>query len=504
MTPTLIDPAKEPTEDSHTGPDRECPAKADATAFTWNPPTGSTWKSAEQAAQVDARGDQVKEKPDKDQPGKAGQCNASQGRDSQAKKPAATAAAAESGGAHHDIPLASLAGVAITGFCAFLNLYATQPLLPSLQTFFGASMGDVSMTVSATSLGVALAAPFIGIFADRLGRKRVIVPAMALIAIPTFLASLSGSLNELLFWRFLQGLILPAIFAISMAYVAEEWAEYGIGHAMTFYVAGNVFGGFAGRLVSGLASEYGGWQFSFALLACLDLLCAALALFLLPRATHFKRAVGRQSMVASLLNQLKCERLVGSFLVGMNILFSLVALFTYVTFHLAEPPFSLGIHALSLLFAVYLFGAFITPHTGAMIDRVGFHKALIGAVMVSILGNFLTLIPCLPVILLGLAISSASLFVCQSATTTSLRTFAVTGTSSAAGLYACFYYLGGSLGGYLPSLVYAQGGWPMCIALISGLQLATVIISLKLWHFQPDHFQPKQAMALASETPCQR
>src|SRR5580698_918831 len=71
----------------------------------------------------------------------------------------------------HHIPLASLAGVAITGFCAFLNLYATQPLLPSLQTFFGASTGEVSMTVSATSLGVALAAPFIGVFADRWGRK---------------------------------------------------------------------------------------------------------------------------------------------------------------------------------------------------------------------------------------------------------------------------------------------------------------------------------------------
>ncbi|MBS1997854.1 MAG: MFS transporter, partial [Cyanobacteria bacterium SZAS LIN-2] len=78
-----------------------------------------------------------------------------------------------------------MTGVAITGFCAFLNLYATQPLLPSLKDFFGASTSDVSLTVSSTSLGVALAAPIIGVFADRLGRKRVIVPAMALIAIPT-------------------------------------------------------------------------------------------------------------------------------------------------------------------------------------------------------------------------------------------------------------------------------------------------------------------------------
>jgi len=379
----------------------------------------------------------------------------------------------------------SMAGVAITGFCAFLNLYATQPLLPSLKDFFNASTGDVSLTVSSTSLGVALAAPFIGIFADRLGRKRVIVPAMAIIALPTFIASMSGSLHELVFWRFVQGLILPAIFAISMAYVSEEWSEYGIGKAMTFYVTGNVCGGFAGRLVSGLAAEHGGWQFSFALLAVLDLICAALALVLLPRARKFKRAVIRQGLVDSLLQQFKSPQLMGSFIVGMNILFTLVALFTYVTFHLSAAPFSLGLHALSWLFAVYLFGALTTPHAGKIIDKLGFHRALIGAVLISVLANFLTLIPSVPVILTGLAISSAALFVCQSATTTSLRTFAVTGTSSAAGLYVCFYYLGGSLGGFLPSLIWNQGGWPMCVALISGFQLAAVILSLKLWDFAP-------------------
>ncbi|MBS1992397.1 MAG: MFS transporter [Cyanobacteria bacterium SZAS LIN-3] len=378
-----------------------------------------------------------------------------------------------------------MAGVAITGFCAFLNLYATQPLLPSLKDFFSASTSDVSLTVSSTSLGVALAAPIIGVFADRLGRKRVIVPAMALIAIPTFIASLSGSLHELVFWRFVQGLILPAIFAISMAYVSEEWSEYGIGKAMTFYVTGNVCGGFAGRLISGLAAAHGGWQFSFALLAALDIACALLAQIFLPRARKFKRETSRRSVTASMLEQLRNPQLLGSFIVGMNILFTLVALFTYVTFHLSAAPFSLGLQAMSWLFCVYLLGAVITPHTGKVIDQIGFHRALIAAVLISVLANFLTLIPSVPVILTGLAISSAALFVCQSATTASLRTFAVTGTSSAAGLYVCFYYLGGSLGGFLPSLIWNQGGWPMCIALISGFQLATVILSLKLWNFAP-------------------
>lgn len=385
------------------------------------------------------------------------------------------------------IPLASLLGVATAGLCAYLNLYTTQPLLPSLAQSFHATRGDVSLTVSATTLAVAFSAPFIGIFADRLGRKRVIVPAMFLSALPTLMAAFSQSLPELIFWRFIQGLILPAIFAISMAYVVEEWAAVGLGLAMTVYVTGNVLGGFTGRLVSGLAAAQGGWHFSFLVLAGLDLLCAVVALLLLPQSSKFR--AGRHSSADStvwqaLASQLKSPALLGTFIVGMNILFSLVALFTYVTFHLAAAPFSLSLEALSWLFAVYLFGAVVTPQTGRLIDSLGLKKALSGAMMISILSNYLTLVPNLVVILIGLALSAGALFICQSATTSSLRSQAVTGTSSAAGLYVCFYYIGGSLGGYLPSLAwnFMAGGWPMCVALISGLQLTALIAALSLWN----------------------
>lgn len=388
------------------------------------------------------------------------------------------------------IPLVSLLGVATAGLCAYLNLYTTQPLLPSLSQAFHATRGEVSLTVSATTLAVAISAPFIGIFADRLGRKRVIVPAMFLSALPTLMAALSHSLPELIFWRFVQGLILPAIFAISMAYVVEEWAEVGLGLAMTVYVTGNVLGGFTGRLVSGLAAAHGGWHYSFEVLAVLDLVCALIALFLLPPSTRFKSGVHSHphtTVWQSLSAQLKSPALLGTFVVGMNILFSLVALFTYVTFHLAAPPFSLGIEALSWLFAVYLFGAVVTPQTGKLIDKLGLRKALCGAMLISALSNYLTLIPNLVAVLCGLALSSGALFICQSATTSSLRHYAVTGTSSAAGLYVCFYYIGGSLGGYLPSLAwnFMAGGWPMCVALISGMQLLALLAALALWRKTP-------------------
>src|SRR5579862_6984851 len=94
------------------------------------------------------------------------------------------------------------AAVVLAGFCAFLTLFAPQPLLPLLAQAFGASAGAVGFVVTVSTIAVALT----GAIADRLGRKSVIVSATFLLALPTLLAGTSTSLGQLLFWRFWQGI----------------------------------------------------------------------------------------------------------------------------------------------------------------------------------------------------------------------------------------------------------------------------------------------------------
>ena len=73
--------------------------------------------------------------------------------------------------------------VVLAGFAAFLDLYATQPLLPMLARAFQAGNFAVSLTVTAPTLAVALAAPWAGRLADRLGLRTVIVGASGAIRI---------------------------------------------------------------------------------------------------------------------------------------------------------------------------------------------------------------------------------------------------------------------------------------------------------------------------------
>ena len=85
--------------------------------------------------------------------------------------------------------------VALCGFCAFLDLYATQAILPLFAREFRASAAAVSLTVSATTFAVALVAPFVGAIADVLGRKRIIVGATFLLAVPTALLAGDGCVS---------------------------------------------------------------------------------------------------------------------------------------------------------------------------------------------------------------------------------------------------------------------------------------------------------------------
>lgn len=382
---------------------------------------------------------------------------------------------------------AATIAVMLAGIAAFLNLYATQPLLPMLVRVFSATKAAVGMTVSAASIGVAISAPFCGLIAERIGRKRVIVTATLLLAIPTFFASTATSLLMLVFWRFLQGLVMPGIFGVAIAYIAEEWPATKVASAMSLYVSATVLGGFLGRVILGYAATHRiissippSWRLGFLIIAACDLLFGAVIARWLPRDRVPASAPARAD--GGMFRHLRNPRLVATYAVGFNVLFSLVAIFTYITFHLAAPPYLLTPAQLSSLFVVYLVGLIVTPLAGIGIGRAGSRPVLIIAVMASMLGVSMTLLHSLPLILVGLVLCSSGVFVCQSASTSYIQTAAPAGgRASAAGLYVACYYAGGSVSGVLPGFFWRFGGWTACVALVLVVQTITIAVAAFGW-----------------------
>jgi predicted MFS family arabinose efflux permease len=327
---------------------------------------------------------------------------------------------------------------------------------------------------------VALAAPFAGVVADRFGRKRVIVLSALLLALPTAGAAVSGSLPQMLAWRFWQGVFTPGIFAVTIAYVNDEW-EQGVGAAMSSYVAGTVLGGFSGRMLSALVAAHFSWRWSFLALAALDALCAAAMWVWLPADRRFTRPRREPSAARAMLGHLRNPPLAATYAVGFCVLFTLIATFTYVNFYLSAPPFRLGTTALGLIFVVYLIGAVVTPVAGRAIDRIGHRFTLVAAFSGGVGGICLTLVPHLPVVLLGLALTSTGVFIAQSAASSYVGRLAEGARGAAVGLYVMFYYTGGSFGSAVPGGLWSRGGWPATVALIAAVQALTIALCLLFW-----------------------
>jgi MFS transporter, YNFM family, putative membrane transport protein len=379
----------------------------------------------------------------------------------------------------------AVVAVCLCGVFAFLNLYATQPMLPMFERIFAASKSAAGLTVSAATLGVALSATVFGAMAERLSRKRVIVLSILTLAVPTLLAATSPGLHSLIFWRFLQGLVLPGIFAITITYVGEEWPKESIALVMSIYVSGTALGGFLGRLVGGLTAERLNWHWAFVFLGALTLIGALVIGRWLPtetRSLHGHEG-GLAQQLMPMLAHLRNPRLLATFGAGFGMLFALVGTFTYVTFYLADPPFGLSTEKLSWLFAIYLIGLLVTPLGGYLVTRIGMREGMACAIALCFAGDLLTLSHSLWIVVFGgLGLVCTGVFIAQSTAASFLRIAAPEGArASAAGLYLTCYYLGGTAGGVIPGYVWMLGGWPACVALIAVLLLVILVVALVGW-----------------------
>jgi MFS transporter, YNFM family, putative membrane transport protein len=370
--------------------------------------------------------------------------------------------------------------VVLAGTTAFLDLYATQPLLPFLARTFHAGKLEVSLTLTAGTLGVALAAPIVGRLADRAGRKRVIVGAALGLSAASFLAATAATLWQLIAWRFVQGVFTPGVFAVTIAYIHEHWPPSRAGAATAGYVSGTVVGGFGGRFVAGLFAAVS-WRTSFVVLGALIATSAWVLSAKLPGDAPPAPASRGESGMAQVLELLKRPQLVSAFAVGFGVLFSLVALFTYVTFLLAAPPYNLSTAALGSVFLVYLVGAAITPFVGPVIDRRGHRHGMLVAVAFSATGGLVTLAGSLPVILVGLALASTGVFIAQAAASSFVGSASGRNRGLAVGMYATFYYIGGSAGASVPAIFWDRWGWPACVLLVVAVQFAIASVSILVW-----------------------
>ena len=359
--------------------------------------------------------------------------------------------------AYRNMLLALLFG----GLATFAQLYSVQAVLPGIAREFGVSAADAALSVSAATIGLALAVIPWSAIADRCGRKRAMTWAISAAVVLGLLLPLAPGFPAMLGLRFLEGAALGGIPAVALVYLNEEVQRLHAAVAAGTYVAGTTIGGLAGRLVAGPLAELWDWRAGVLAVSILAALAAVAFVRLAPAPRGFRPLVRGEGpgLPARILANLRSPRLLALYAQGFLLMGGFVAVYNYLGFRLEAPPFNLPASLASLLFLAYLAGTVSSRLAGGLTVRFGRLRVLLVSVPVILGGLAITLSDLLPVVLLGLLVFTGGFFAAHSVASGWTPRLAEVGRSQASSLYNLFYYAGSSLFGWAGGLFFVQFGW---------------------------------------------
>ena len=158
----------------------------------------------------------------------------------------------------------TLAAVCVATFMLLLDITVVNTALPAIQKDLGASFTDLQWVIDAYTLALAAVVLTAGSIADRIGRRAVFVAGLGVFAIASLAAGLSPDATFLNISRAVQGIGAAAMFAVSLALVAQEFpAGKERATAMGVYGASIGVAVAIGPLVGGAITSGLGWRWVF-------------------------------------------------------------------------------------------------------------------------------------------------------------------------------------------------------------------------------------------------
>lgn len=374
------------------------------------------------------------------------------------------------------------------GVATFAQLYSPQAVLPQISHDLKVSAASSALLVSAGTLGLAIAVIPWSAVADRFGRVRSM--SIAIIAATVFglLVPFAPTFSLLLTGRVLEGLMLGGVPALAIAYLNEELAPANAVRAAGTFIAGNTIGGLSGRLIAGPIAEVTTWRIGVMSVALLCAVASVLFVWAAPRSRGFEPVARRHNpdggLAHRLLANLRSPRLFVLYLQAALLTGGFVAMYNYLGFRLALPPFLLPQTFISLIFVAYLAGTFSSSRGSLLAARFGRQRVMVASIVIMMVGVLLTLSGWLPVVLIGLVVATGGYFSAHAIAAGWAGREAVVGRAQSSSLYNLFFYVGSSLFGWLGGIFFGGFGWPgtvgmIMVAALVCTTLATVVLRPK-------------------------
>lgn len=372
------------------------------------------------------------------------------------------------------------------GFSTFALLYCVQPLMPLLSHEFALSAAQSSMVLSVSTGALALSLLASSALSERLGRKPLMVAAMAIAALMTLLCAFAHNYPQLLAMRALLGIALGGMPAIAMAYLGEEIEPASLGLSMGLYISGSAFGGMVGRVITSVLSDHFSWRLALAVVGVAGLYAALEFWRSLPASRHFTPARGGWRTLASGFRlHLTDAGLPWLFALAFLLMGTFVSLYNYIAYRLLAAPFALSQSVVGAVSFMYLLGIYSSVWAGRLADRYGRRHVILGMALIMFAGLLLTLSSWLPLLVVGIALFTFGFFATHSVASSWVGRRATSNKALASALYLFFYYLGASVIGSASGILWGHAAWAGVVAVLACALLLALAVTLRLRQLPP-------------------
>ncbi|NML62866.1 MFS transporter [Massilia sp. RP-1-19] len=372
------------------------------------------------------------------------------------------------------------------GFSVFALLYCVQPLMPLMAQQFALSAAESSWVLSISTLTMAVTLVLGGALSDRIGRKALMTASMVGGAACTLLCAFAQDFTQLLILRALLGVALGGMPAVAMAYLGEEIAPQSLGVSIGMYIGGSALGGMLARVITSVVADYASWRFALFGLGVAGLYAGWEFWRSLPESNNFRPGrPGVKALLDGARLHLRDDGLPWLFALGFLLMGVFVSLYNYIGYRLLAAPFSLGQTAVGLLSVLYVTGMYSSVWAGRLADRIGRRNVLWMTMALTMTGLALTLSANLIVLVTGMCAATFGFFASHSVASSWVGMRARAPKALASALYLFFYYVGGSMVGWLGGLAWGIGAWNAVVSVLLALLGIAMLIALRLRGLAP-------------------
>lgn len=164
-----------------------------------------------------------------------------------------------------------------------VNMTTAYVALPSIQGNLSATPNQVSWIITAFVVASAIGTIVTSWLSSQFGRRMVFLGSIAGFTLSALLCASADTLEELVIYRAIQGLVSAPLLPISQSIMLDIYPRERHGFAMSIWSMGMIMGPVVGPTLGALLTEWYSWRYLFFMNVPLGLIAFAGIFLVLPR-----------------------------------------------------------------------------------------------------------------------------------------------------------------------------------------------------------------------------